>query len=325
MLLGFCASSLFFALISVEAVTCSEANGTGKTGVALFQHSSSVAPVPLRAGSDDALKEDLTLMAALVEDELEAGSEDLQCNGGFCKVPEDQRASPDVSAKVPSVQGLETVEGQEEWIDTFECLTLSQDLILFMLAITGFHAWRRFFVEEAAEGTKTESISAPLASPTNALDTTLDVDAVVRAMYSSNKEDLRKFLDERSVNARDSVGCCTALHVAAHYNCMPAVEALLSRRADIDVRDAWDETPLHFAARAGHVEVCALLLKSGADVNAVNAQSWTPLLVAAESGKEEMCEMLLNHGAHTGGADEEEVPPLLIRLLSCRILKGALA
>lgn len=142
----------------------------------------------------------------------------------------------------------------------------------------------------------------------------------MQAMYSENKDDLRKFLDQRSVNACDDVCCCTALHVAAHYSCLPAAEALLARGADANVCDAWDETPLHFAARAGNVEVCSLLLKNRADASASNADGQTPLLVAAKAMKVDACELLLDHGAHTGGASEDEVPDLLNNILMRRIL-----
>jgi ankyrin repeat protein len=204
---------------------------------------------------------------------------------------------------------------------------------MIVLAILGFHAWRRFSTQEARapeqknteDEPKQESSRKHQASTESSTsNSTLDFNAVVKAMNSGNEDDLNQLLN-RSVNACDEISCCTALHAAAHSNCLPAAKALLSRGADINVRDVWDETPLHFASRAGHVELCNLLLESGAELNTINAQDWTPLLVAAEAGKEEVCNVLLDHGAHTGGLDEEDVPPLLLRLLQCRILAGLTA
>jgi len=211
-----------------------------------------------------------------------------------------------------------------------EIVSLFQDVIWFVLAFAAYCIWRCFSdMEKAAAEKLTMEKKAPEKSVVeapvqhNISESPVNVDALVQAMYSDNIEGLRKFLDERSVNACDSVTCTTALHVAAHTNCVPAAEALLARRADVNVCDVWDETPLHFAARAGHVEVCDVLVKNGADVNASNADGHTPLIVAAEAKKPLVCELLLDRGAHTGGADEEDVPSLLSSILQRRIMEEA--
>jgi len=207
-------------------------------------------------------------------------------------------------------------------------LSLFQDFVWFVLAFAAYGIWRRFSDRESDEEKLWKEWEASQKIPEQASirrdagNTTVQVDALVQAMYSDNIDNLRKLLDERSVNACDDICCCTALHMAAHCSNLPAAEALLARGADVNVCDVWDETPLHFAARAGNVEACDILLKHGADANARNADGHTPLLVAAVANKSSVCELLLDCGAHTGGADEEDVPPLLNSLLMRRIMSS---
>lgn len=204
-----------------------------------------------------------------------------------------------------------------------DCLSLFQDLVWFVLAFAAYGIWRWFSEKEykiSSASEASERIPEQASIRRDNSSTAVQVDALVQAMYSDNIDNLRKLVDERSVNACDNVCCCTALHMAAHCSNLPAAEALLARGADVNVCDVWDETPLHFAARAGNVEACAILLKHRADANACNADGHTPLLVAAVAKKSAVCELLLDRGAHTGGADEEDVPPLLNSLLLRRIM-----
>lgn len=253
-------------------------------------------------------KDNLDIVAALREDDAAEPLENT--------VIDDTQARPQVVAKMMSG------------------IFLFQDFFLFGLAFAIFCVWKCFTnLQERTEPTQQKKATA-LDDPSGPVEESrgtkpnlapIDVDALVQAMYSDNIDDLRKLLGERSVNARDAVGCCTALHVAAHCSCLPAAEALLGRGADVNVQDAWDETPLHFAARAGHVDLCALLVQHGADVNAGNAEDRTPLLAAAEAGKVAACEWLLDHGAHTGGAAEEDVPLVLTNVLHKRIIQAVMS
>jgi len=149
---------------------------------------------------------------------------------------------------------------------------------------------------------------------------------VVECSKDDEKEQLRPVIlaapkEAGSPAAKEDPYGCTALHLAASRGDVEAARALLegSGRADVDVREAWDETALHFAARAGSTEMCELLLARGADVNAANADDHTPLLLAAKARREAVCELLLAKGGHAGGVDESEVPPLLSALLVNRI------
>jgi len=282
---------------------------------ALFQSAHSVKPTMLKGPLWDSIR-------ALTEDDIEAVLlEDApEVDSGECL----EHRSSATASKEQEESRLVVIP--EDGIAGY--LVLFQDVFWFGLAFAVFCIWR-LRMEKAEENLPKKNDVVEKGAEetiirrgTRSAPKKLEVDALVQAMYSENKDDLRKFLDERSVNACDEVCCCTALHVAAHYSCLPAAEALLARNADVNVCDAWDETPLHFAARAGNVEVCALLLKNCADVNASNADGTTPLITAAKAQKAKVCELLLDHGAHLGGAAEDEIPPLLSKILQCRILLG---
>lgn len=255
---------------------------------------------PALGGARPTAKDNLDLVAALQEDDVTGSSEQ--------SLGQESQAAQEIAGYV----------------------SLFQDFFLFGLAFVVFCAWKYFTNAQASKSatpaknvTETDDLSGPADEvDDNQSMAPLNVDNLVQAMYSDNIGGLRKLLGERSVNARDEVCCCTALHMAAHCSCMPAAEALLARGADVNVRDAWDETPFHFAARAGNVKVCSLLLQHGADANAGNLDGCTPLVAAAEAGKAAVCEWLLDHGAHTGGMDEEDVPSLLTKLLHKRILQA---
>ena len=73
---------------------------------------------------------------------------------------------------------------------------------------------------------------------------------------------------------------------AASIGNTSVVQRLISRRADVNIRDERNlgVTPLFLAAEKGHQEVVRLLLTKKANVNVVATDGYTPLLIAAETG-----------------------------------------
>ena len=65
------------------------------------------------------------------------------------------------------------------------------------------------------------------------------------------------------MNARDNIGN-TALIMTAHEGHTEAVEALLSKGADINAKDNLGNTALMYATREGHAEIAQLLRDAGA-------------------------------------------------------------
>lgn len=83
-----------------------------------------------------------------------------------------------------------------------------------------------------------------------------------------------------SVDARDGVKRCTALHMAARRDNVEVAEALLGCGASIEVRDSLGDTPLRRAVNCGQTHVAALLLARGADRHSKGSKGLTPSLAA---------------------------------------------
>mmetsp|Transcript_45917 Transcript_45917/g.86139 ORF Transcript_45917/g.86139 Transcript_45917/m.86139 type:complete len:347 (-) Transcript_45917:79-1119(-) len=194
--------------------------------------------------------------------------------------------------------------------------TFLQELLVVGLGLIGYFICRGWPLPGLRSATaERTSGGEAVGAEKMTKDTSLDTDELVQVMYTENKEQLQKLLQERSADASDEVWGCTALHVAAHCGCASAAEALLLRGACVNMTDTWDETALHFAARSGSTQVCELLIAYGAKLDAVNARDWTPLVVAAHAGHEAVCKLLLSHGAGVGGLADSELPTLLTSLL----------
>ncbi|TVQ92376.1 MAG: hypothetical protein EA400_03955 [Chromatiaceae bacterium] len=78
---------------------------------------------------------------------------------------------------------------------------------------------------------------------------------------------------------------------------LSALDTLLRRRTDTDVRDSCDWTPLMKAALNGHTAAAARLLAAGAAVDAEDKGGYTALMLAASNNHAELLDLLLEHGA----------------------------
>jgi ankyrin repeat protein len=94
----------------------------------------------------------------------------------------------------------------------------------------------------------------------------------------------------------------TALHLAASRENVSALRILLARKADVNSRDEFGNTPLSVAA-AKDPEVLQLLLDNGADVNSTNKAGGTSLMVAISSQRN--LKLLLEHGADVNARDND--------------------
>jgi len=79
-----------------------------------------------------------------------------------------------------------------------------------------------------------------------------------------------------SVDARDGVKHCTALHMAARRGNVEVAEALLDCGAGIEARDSLGDTPLRRAVNCDKTDVAALLLARGSDMHSKGSKGLTP-------------------------------------------------
>lgn len=89
-----------------------------------------------------------------------------------------------------------------------------------------------------------------------------------------------------------------SLFEAVNKGDIERLKLLISKGADVNIRDQKDMTPLHLAASNGHTDIAAILIDKGANVNArIDEYCVTPLHVAAVWGKTAVAELLLAKGA----------------------------
>lgn len=91
----------------------------------------------------------------------------------------------------------------------------------------------------------------------------------------------------------------TALHLAAFFGRLDAVEILVTKGAEVSVpsRNPMAVTPLGSAAAGRYHEIVEALLAHGAEVDAQQSGGYTALHAAAHGGNQELVKTLLSHGA----------------------------
>ena len=116
----------------------------------------------------------------------------------------------------------------------------------------------------------------------------------------------------------------TALHWAAHWNYLPAVDQLRSGGAEANAANDHGVTPLYLACENGGTEVARRLLDAGADPNAtLPAQGETVLMAASLTGSTAIVEMLLGRGADVNARTTQSRQTALMWAISERHLDTA--
>lgn len=103
---------------------------------------------------------------------------------------------------------------------------------------------------------------------------------------------------------------------AAEEGIIDEVEELLAEEEDVNIADAWGNTPLYLAARGGHGELVRRLLARGASTDMLNIRGQTALHTACERGHSGVARMLVEGGANVD-PNTDYLPPLHFAMFHC--------
>ncbi|XP_070588277.1 BRCA1-associated RING domain protein 1 [Erythrolamprus reginae] len=138
-----------------------------------------------------------------------------------------------------------------------------------------------------------------ITSPLRNLEDFTCVNDPVLPKVSRNCTELEAFFKKNPQNLptkRNRKGE-SLLHTASIEGNLSAVEYLLKKGADPNIKDYAGWTPLHEACNHGHKQIVELLIRHGALLNVTGYQNDMPLHDAARNGHIEIVELLLLHGA----------------------------
>lgn len=131
----------------------------------------------------------------------------------------------------------------------------------------------------------------------------IDETALMVAARSADVRMMELLLKQKaSIEPRDKTGT-TALLLCAFAGDRPGAELLLRHGADPNVKDKNPGlAPLHYAAGRGDLALIQALLARKANVNIADAQGETPLSYALESGSTQAAALLRQKGGRTAQA-----------------------
>ena len=92
-----------------------------------------------------------------------------------------------------------------------------------------------------------------------------------------------------------------ALHIPAGKGDLASIQQELAKGADVNAKDAAEQTPLMYASESGRLDIVKYLVENGADVNAKSFNKrarGTALIYASSNNRVDVMNYLLDHGAN---------------------------
>ncbi|KAI0880260.1 ankyrin repeat-containing domain protein [Annulohypoxylon maeteangense] len=123
---------------------------------------------------------------------------------------------------------------------------------------------------------------------------------LLEACKMGNGDEVRDLVDREGV----SPGTVGALHQASAHGFSDIVEYLISRGADVNLKDFSNQIALHCAAGYGHKSVVDILLEKS-DVHLKDVYGRTPLFYACGHGNLEIVSRLFDHQADASVQDDD--------------------
>ncbi|XP_026052238.1 histone-lysine N-methyltransferase EHMT1-like isoform X3 [Carassius auratus] len=105
-------------------------------------------------------------------------------------------------------------------------------------------------------------------------------------------------------------GGWTAMIWATEYKHVDQVKLLLSKGADINIRDKEGNICLHWAAFSGCLEIAEILLDAKCDLNVINIHGDSPLHIASRESRLECVNLFLSRGADINFENKEGETPM---------------
>lgn len=154
-------------------------------------------------------------------------------------------------------------------------------------------------LQEAAKSGDLVLLRQALAETTNLSEADEAGDpALILASLAGHADAVELILEKGADIEVRNKGGLTALHAAAYAGKLDVVRLLVAKGALVnDTRNFYKMSPLHAAAEEGHADVAAFLVANKADIEAAERNGYTPLTQAGWRGYWDVGNILLKAGA----------------------------
>jgi ankyrin repeat protein len=132
-----------------------------------------------------------------------------------------------------------------------------------------------------------------------------------KAALSDNSDYIRNIISENPdrINQIDEDGN-SFLHLAVRAGNADIVKFLISKGADVNIKDIYGQTPIQIAPHIGNAEVVIQLVSKGAEINIKNSIGRTPLHDTVYHNQFQIVKYLVSQGAEINTKDIRSKTPL---------------